>query len=102
MRDSHAYAVVKENRGFVLPNEIVAQGTFDPFTNPSDCARVMDEVVKRGIMFKFESPKLTATWQVDWRTYLFWRSPERGHAESYGESWTEAFCLAVLEMIGEG
>lgn len=69
---------------------------FDPFTNPSDTARVMDEVVKQGCDWILHYDKTGLRYSVDIGTL---KTIHYGQSET---SWMEAFCEAVLAMIGEG
>jgi len=70
---------------------------FDPFHDPADCERVMNEVVKRDFWYKvysgspqhnYPSMVLICPWQSDNRV-----------AEGHGQTETEAKMNAVLEMI---
>jgi len=76
---------------------------FDPFTNPADCARVMDAVVRRGWWFMVHSPF------VDDAPYFAGLTPKgvtgwNGRPDEPGEGATEceAKMNAVLAMVKEG
>ena len=71
----------------------MAGALFNPFTSPNDCNRVMDEVAKGDMAYgtTFE-PRATQG-----RKYMAYITPNRyGYSD---DSWMDAFCLAVLEII---
>lgn len=71
-----------------------ADSCFDPFTNPSDCARVMDEVVKRGMGYRVIYDPMAET--SKWLAGL----PRKSYGYS-NNSESEAKMNALLEAIGK-
>jgi hypothetical protein len=74
-------------------NKRVADHNFNPFTSPNDCARVMKQCDRREIPWHMASPqggfdKHSAN--LMGTKYLV-----------FDDSWTEAFCNALLAMISE-
>lgn len=80
--------------------------SFDPFSNPSDCARVMDEVVKRGWEYRItvtavylaedESEEFAfCLLRKDIPQYLTWNDL----SPFIAKSWMRAFCNALLEAL---
>lgn len=67
---------------------------FDPFTNPSDCAKVMDEVVKRGMGYRVIYDPMAET--SKWMAGL----PRKSYGYS-NNSESEAKMNALLEAIGK-
>lgn len=75
------------------------RGRFDPFTSPSDCARVMDEVVNRQMSWLQQGAGLSKKgllFQCVLHSGGIWTSVQVSQ-----KSWMEAFCLALLEAIGK-
>lgn len=72
--------------------DYAADCTFDPSANPSDCARVMDEVDRKGLW--------TVIKREDARCFVDIANPEiEQDWYGYGGTRWEAFCLALLAMI---
>jgi len=79
----------------------VIRRDFDPSKNPSDCAKVMDEVTSRGEWwwntrgpFNVGEPHFAGLNPI---STTGWNG--RNDYEGQGESWMEAFCKALLAMI---
>jgi hypothetical protein len=79
-------------------NERTGGSSFDPFTSPNDCNRVMEEVGQKGIGW-LTHRRLQVKGNSYWAQ--LWNGKDDWDAIS-NTSWMEAFSLAVWELVKHG
>ena len=89
IRPHHSYSEGTPWREWAnADNHYKAESTFNPFTNPSDCAVVMDEVREKALISIEIGGTLVGVRLWTGKGY---------QATAY--SWMEAFCNALLGLI---
>jgi hypothetical protein len=99
-QDSPSFLLVDPNipifSNWVDDLKIVKAGEdFDPFSNISECAEVMEEVIERGAWWSLHSPAENIR-------YCCFMGGKSIVDQAEGDSWPEAFCNVLIKLIEQG